>query len=181
MTRKTRAIAGAGALAVAGALILSGCGGSSFDEPADGGGDGELTSSDEAITLLIGTSGDAETDAVTEAVAAWSEESGVEAEVKVATDLPQELSQGFAAGDPPDLFYLAPEALAGYAGNGSLKAYGDLLENKDDFYPSLVENFTFEDEFYCAPKDFSTPRSRHQQGTVGCRGSHGRRHSDDVG
>ncbi len=156
MTRKTRAIAGAGALAVAGALILSGCGGSSFDEPADGGGDGELTSSDEAITLLIGTSGDAETDAVTEAVAAWSEESGVEAEVKVATDLPQELSQGFAAGDPPDLFYLAPEALAGYAGNGSLKAYGDLLENKDDFYPSLVENFTFEDEFYCAPKDFSS-------------------------
>jgi len=156
MTRKTRAIAGAGALAVAGALVLSGCGGSSFDEPADGGGDGELTSSDEAITLLIGTSGDAETDAVTEAVAAWSEESGVEAEVKVATDLPQELSQGFAAGDPPDLFYLAPEALAGYAGNGSLKAYGDLLENKDDFYPSLVENFTFEDEFYCAPKDFSS-------------------------
>ena len=156
MTRKTRAIAGAGALAVAGALILSGCGGSSFDEPADGGGDGELTSSDEAITLLIGTSGDAETDAVTEAVAAWSEESGIEAEVKVATDLPQELSQGFAAGDPPDLFYLAPEALAGYAGNGSLQPYGDLLENKDDFYPSLVENFTFEDEFYCAPKDFST-------------------------
>ena len=156
MTRKTRAIAGAGALAVAGALILSGCGGSSFDEPADGGGDGELTSSDEAITLLIGTSGDAETDAVTEAVAAWSEESGIEAEVKVATDLPQELSQGFAAGDPPDLFYLAPEALAGYAGNGSLMPYGDLLENKDDFYPSLVENFTFEDEFYCAPKDFST-------------------------
>ncbi len=155
MTRKTRAIAGTGALAVAGALILSGCGGSSFDEPADGGG-GELTSSDEAITLLIGTSGDAETDAVTEAVAAWSEESGVEAEVKVATDLPQELSQGFAAGEPADLFYLAPEALAGYAGNGSLRAYGDLLENKDDFYPSLVENFTFEDEFYCAPKDFST-------------------------
>jgi multiple sugar transport system substrate-binding protein len=156
MTRKTRAMAGAGALAVAGALVLSGCGGSSFDEPADGGGDGELTSSDEAITLLIGTSGDAETDAVTEAVAAWSEESGVEAEVKVATDLPQELSQGFAAGDPPDLFYLAPEALAGYAGNGSLQPYGDRLENKDDFYPSLVENFTFEDEFYCAPKDFST-------------------------
>lgn len=157
MTRKTRAMAGAGALAVAGALVLSGCGGSSFDEPAGGGGgDGELTSSDEAITLLIGTSGDAETDAVTEAVAAWSEESGIDAEVKVATDLPQELSQGFAAGEPADLFYLAPEALAGYAGNGSLQPYGDLLENKDDFYPSLVENFTFEDEFYCAPKDFST-------------------------
>ncbi len=157
MTRHTRrALLGAGALLVTGTLALTGCGGSGFEEPAGTGDAGDLTSSDDAITLLIGTSGDAETDAVTEAVAAWSEESGVEAEVKVATDLPQELSQGFAAGDPPDLFYLAPEALAGYAGNGSLKAYGDLLENKDDFYPSLVENFTFEDEFYCAPKDFST-------------------------
>ncbi|SFS17822.1 multiple sugar transport system substrate-binding protein [Microbacterium sp. cf046] len=157
MTRKIRVLAGAGALTVTAALVLSGCGGSGFDDSGDAGsGDGGLTSSDDAITLLIGTSGDAETDAVTEAVAAWSEESGVDAEVKVATDLPQELSQGFAAGDPPDLFYLAPEALAGYAGNGSLQPYGDLLENKDDFYPSLVENFTFEDEFYCAPKDFST-------------------------
>ena len=49
-----------------------------------------------------------------------------------------------------------PTAIAGYAGNGSLSAYGDELENKDDFYPSLVENFTVDGEFYCAPKDFST-------------------------
>ena len=157
MTRHTRrALLGAGALLVSGTLALTGCGGSGFEEPAGTGDAGDLTSSDDAITLLIGTSGDAETDAVTEAVAAWSEESGVEAEVKVAADRPQELAQGFAAGDPPDLFYLPPEDVAGYAGNGSLKAYGDLLENKDDFYPSLVENFTFEDEFYCAPKDFSS-------------------------
>ena len=156
MTRKTRAIAGAGALAVAGALVLSGCGGSSFDEPAEGGGDGELTSSDDALTILIGSSGEAETAAVEDAVAAWSEESGVEATVQVANDLSQQLSQGFAGGSPADLFYLAPELLAGFAGNGSLVAYGSQLENVDDFYPSLVENFTIDDEFYCAPKDFST-------------------------
>jgi multiple sugar transport system substrate-binding protein len=36
------------------------------------------------------------------------------------------------------LFYLGSDQLAGYAENGSLKAYGDLLSNKDDFYPSLV-------------------------------------------
>jgi multiple sugar transport system substrate-binding protein len=157
MTRKTRAIAGAGALAVAGALVLSGCGGSSFDEPAgDGGGDGELTSSDEGLTLLIGSSGEAETAAVEDAVAAWSAESGVDATVQVANDLNQQLAQGFAAGSPPDVFYLTDDVLAGYAGNGSLVAYGDQLANKDDFYPSLVENFTVDDEFYCAPKDFST-------------------------
>lgn len=160
MTRqKTRTALAAGALLLTGTLALTACG-SGFDDSAgnDGGGgdSGELTSSDDALTILIGSSGDAETAAVEEAVAAWSEESGVEASVQVANDLPQQLSQGFAAGSPPDLFYLATEALAGYAGNGSLVAYGDLLENKDDFYPSLVQNFTVDDQFYCAPKDFST-------------------------
>lgn len=158
MTRHTtRTLVGAGALLITGALALTGCG-SGFDDGGgtDGGGDGELTSSDDALSILIGSSGDAETEAVESAVAAWSEESGIEASVQVANDLPQQLSQGFAAGSPPDLFYLATEALAGYAGNGSLMPYGDLLSNADDFYPSLVENFTFEDEFYCAPKDFST-------------------------
>ena len=158
MTRHTRrALAGAGALAVAGALVLSGCGGSSFDSGGDAdAGDGELTSSEDALNILIGSSGEAETAAVEEAVAAWSEESGIEATVNVANDLTQQLSQGFAGGSPPDLFYLAPELLAGYAGNGSLVAYGDQIANKDDFYPSLVENFTVDDQFYCAPKDFST-------------------------
>ena len=59
-----------------------------------------LTSSDEAITLLIGSSGDAETDAVTEAVAAWSEESGVEAEVKVATRPASGAFAGLRCGRP---------------------------------------------------------------------------------
>lgn len=156
MTRHTtRALLGTGALLLTGALALTACG-SGFTDDTAGGGDGELTSSDDALSVLIGSSGEAETAAVEEAVAAWSEESGIDAEVQVASDLPQQLSQGFAAGSPPDVFYLATEALAGYAGNGSILPYGDLLENKDDFYPSLVENFTFEDEFYCAPKDFST-------------------------
>lgn len=55
-----------------------------------------------------------------------------------------------------DLFYLSTDQIAGFASNGSLQAYGDQLSNKDDFYPSLVENFTVDDTFYCAPKDFST-------------------------
>ncbi|MBW9111484.1 sugar ABC transporter substrate-binding protein [Microbacterium ureisolvens] len=159
MTRHiARATVAAGAFLVTGALVLAGCGSGFDDTEGTGGGaaDGELTSSDEGLTILFGSSGDAETDAVTEAAEAWSEESGIDVEVKVATDQAQELSQGFAGGDPPDLFYLAPEFLAGYADNGSLVAYGDLLENKDDFYPSLIENFTYNDQFYCAPKDFST-------------------------
>ena len=159
MKRHTAARAlAAGAFAASAALVLGGCG-QGFDDGGGGGGDaadGELTSSDESLTLLFGSSGDAETDAVNEAVAAWSEESGVEVEVTAATDQAQQLSQGFAGGDPPDLFYLAPELLAGYADNGSLLAYGDMLENKADFYPALVESFTYDDQFYCAPEDFSS-------------------------
>lgn len=147
-----------GALTASTALVLAGCG-QGFDDGGGGSGgapDGELTSSEDSLTVLIGSSGDAETDAVNEAVAAWSKESGVDAEVVVASDLSQQLSQGFAGGEPPDLFYLASELVAGYAGNGSLKPYGDQLANKDDFYPSLVQNFTVDGDFYCAPKDFST-------------------------
>ncbi|GAA3650451.1 sugar ABC transporter substrate-binding protein [Microbacterium marinilacus] len=153
---KTSRVLGTVAVAASTALLAAGCG-SGFDDtgatPSDGSG-GEASTA--GLNLLIGSSGDAETRAVEDAVAAWSAESGIEANVQVANDLPQQLSQGFAAGSPPDLFYLATEALAGYAANGSLAPYGDRLENRDDFYPSLVENFTYDGEFYCAPKDFST-------------------------
>jgi multiple sugar transport system substrate-binding protein len=156
MTRHSiRTAVGAGGLLAATTLVLAGCG-SGFSDGGSTAGSGELTSSDDALTLLIGSSGDAETAAVEKAVAAWSDQSGVAASVQVANDLPQQLSQGFAAGSPPDLFYLSTDAIAGYAGNGSLQAYGDQLGNKDDFYPSLVENFTIDGTFYCAPKDFST-------------------------
>ena len=50
----------------------------------------------------------------------------------------------------------APTQFAGWAGNGSLAAYGDQLANADDFRPSLVQAFTHDGKFYCAPKDFST-------------------------
>lgn len=157
MRRTTRTTA-LTALLAGTALALTACGGGSgFDEeePAatDGGteegGGGELT-------ILIGSSGAAETDAVTAAVDAWSAESGVDATVNVASDLNQELAQGFAAGSPPDVFYASTDQLAGYVANGSLFPYAADLPNADDFYPSLRENFTVDGEFYCAPKDFST-------------------------
>ena len=153
MQRRTSRWLVAGALATAGALSLSACGSGFSETPS---GDGELTSSDDALTVLIGSSGDAETKAVNEAVAAWASDSGTDATVTVASDLVQQLSQGFSSGKPADVFYLSTDALAGYAANGSLLAYGDQLGNKDDFYPSLVSSFTYDGDFYCAPKDFST-------------------------
>lgn len=134
------------------ALTLAGCGGSGFE---DEGGDGG-TESGGPLSILIASSGDAETKAVKEAVAAWASESGTEAEVSVASDLNQQLSQGFAANNPPDVFYLSTDQMAGYAANGSLHAYGDDLDSKDSFYPALVDAFSVDGSLQCAPKDFST-------------------------
>ena len=155
MHRKHR-LAGIVAGITAVSLTAACGGGSGFeDEEGDGGAQPEQTGP-AAITVLIGSSGPAETDAVTAAAQAWAEESGNTAEVIAATDLNQQLSQGFAAGDPPDVFYMGADTFAENAANGSMLAYASELENADDFYPNLVEAFTFEDEFYCAPKDFST-------------------------
>lgn len=142
------------ALGAAGLLVLTACSGGGFDEGGDSttgtdGGGGSLT-------VLIGSSGDAETDAVTAAVAAWSEQSGVDATVQVASDLTQELSQGFASGDPADVFYVSADSFQAYASNGSLYPYGSELDAADDFYPSLVDQFTYDGDLVCAPKDFST-------------------------
>lgn len=138
---------------------LAACGGSGFSDSAsnnnasDAGG---AAAGSGALTLLIGSSGDAETAAVNEAAAAFGEQEGVTVEVIPASDLNQQLSQGFASGSPADVFYLSTDALAGFAANGSLEAYGDQLSNKDAFYPALVEAFTLDGTFYAAPKDFST-------------------------
>lgn len=142
-----------GAAVLAASLALSACG-SGFSP--SGPTKGAITSSNTALTVMIGTSGEAETAAVKSAVADWSASSGTAASVVAASNLGQQLSQGFAAKKPADVFYLSTDALAGYASNGSLLAYGDQLPNKDDFYPGLVKSFTYNGKFYCAPKDFST-------------------------
>jgi multiple sugar transport system substrate-binding protein len=144
------------AITTASMLALTACGGGSgFSESAEEGGE-QAEATDAPVTVLIGSSGDAETQAVTAAVDGWASESGMEASVIVASDLTQQLSQGFASGEPADVFYLSTDAFAGYAANGSLESYGEDLENQDDYYPALREAFTYEDELYCAPKDFST-------------------------
>ncbi len=145
-----RSLTAAAALTVS-AIALTGCTGSGFDsDPKSSAG------SNGGLTVLIGSSGDAETNGINAAVADWSKASGTNATVTVANDLNQQLAQGFAAKKPADVFYLTPDVFAGYASNGSLLPYADKLENLNDFYPNLLDNYTYEGKVYCAPKDFST-------------------------
>lgn len=143
------------ALAISTSLALAACGGGGFDE---GGSDEPASSGDgpAKLQVLIASSGDAETKAVEDATAAWAEESGNEVEVVVANDIAQQLSQGFAGGNPPDVFYVDAGVFGDYAEAGNLYPYMDQLADADDFYPNLVDSFTLDDQAYCAPKDFST-------------------------
>lgn len=110
----------------------------------------------EKLTILIGSSGDAETSAVQAAADAWGTENDTEVEVIAASDLNQQLAQGFAGGDEPDLFYMGWDQFQTFAGKGFLESYAADLPNAGDFYPELVDTFSSEDVFTCAPKDFST-------------------------
>jgi multiple sugar transport system substrate-binding protein len=107
------------------------------------------------ITALIGSSGPAETYAVNNAARAWEKQTGNKVNVIVASDLGQQLAQGFASGNPPDIFYLGNDQVATYAKAGDLAPL-DSLNNVKSFYPSLKAAYTYKGHLYAAPKDFST-------------------------
>ncbi|MCH8564397.1 extracellular solute-binding protein [Nesterenkonia sp. LB17] len=144
------------AVGLASVLALTACGGDGFEDQETGGDAEEATSAEGSadLVMLIASSGEAETAAVEEAAAEWAEESGNEVEVRVAADMNQELAQGFAGGNPPDIFYLDAAQVAQQATDGNLHAYE--AEDNEDYFPALQEAFTYEDTQWCAPKDFST-------------------------
>ncbi len=145
--RAARAVAAGGLLLAA----LSGCS-SNFGEDETEQDD----SSRQRLTVLIATSGDAETDAVRAAADAYEEESGNTVRVEVAQDINQQLGQAFAGGEPPDVFYVDSSQFANYAEGGSLHPYGEQITDVDDFSPALRRSFTRDGELVCVPKDTSS-------------------------
>jgi len=107
------------------------------------------------VTALIGSSGPAETYAVRNAAKAFTKRTGIQLNVIVASDLGQQLAQGFASGSPADIFYLGNDQVATYAKAGDLAPL-DNLSNVKSFYPSLKAAYTYKGHLYAAPKDFST-------------------------
>lgn len=88
-----------------------------------------------------------------------------------ASDYDAKLNTMFAAGSPPDLFYLASGHLPKMAGMGLLEPLDDRIERDtldtdqawlDEFYPVLIEAFRYdgqrigEGSLYGVPKDFTT-------------------------
>lgn len=152
--RTTRALAAVGAVASLGLAACSSGGG--FDTPAGGGATQAPASGPVTIKFMITSNGPADVKLQQDTVKGWETKTGNKVEVIAASDIGQQLSQGFAAGSPPDLFFTDANVFPTYAKAGNMVAYGDQVTAKDDFYPNLVKTFTYDNKLYCAPKDFST-------------------------
>ncbi len=114
------------------------------------------TSKYKPLTMLIGSSGDAETAAVQAAADDWAKTNKTKVTVTAASDLTQQLGQGFSGGNPPDVFYMSWDQFQTYASKKYLEPYAANQANKGAFYPALTSAFTYNNKFYCEPKDFST-------------------------
>jgi multiple sugar transport system substrate-binding protein len=112
-------------------------------------------SSAATLTVLIGSSGPAETYAVNNAITAYQKVTGNKVNLIVASNEGQQLAQGFASGNPPDVFNLGNDQVPTYAKAGDLAPL-DNLKNVKSFYPSLKTAYTYKGHLYAAPKDFST-------------------------
>jgi multiple sugar transport system substrate-binding protein len=86
----------------------------------------------------------------------WPSAPSRAATLNIVPEYDTTLQAALAGGDPPDVFYLNDQRLPDLVEAGALDAGEDQIADADDFYPSLREAFTYNDTFWCPPKDFST-------------------------
>ena len=159
--RVQRILGAAGAAAVL--VTAAACGssgpskssGSSSGGTGGSGGSGGATSG-VTLQVLIGSSGDAETNAVVAAGNAWAAKTGNKVVVTPAKDLTQQLTQSLAGGTPPDIFYVDASKFQGLVKGNALADVGEKITDSSDMYPNLQKAFTQNGQYYCVPKDFST-------------------------
>ena len=108
------------------------------------------------LNFMIASSGPAETNADKAAAAAWGKQTGNKVNVINSSNLVEQLTEGFAGGSPPDIFYAETPMFESMVKQGQLLLSGNLVYPAKDFYPSLVKEYTYNNQFYAVPKDSST-------------------------
>jgi multiple sugar transport system substrate-binding protein len=74
----------------------------------------------------------------------------------------ERLATMYSAGQPPDVFIYNYRRLGNFAEDGAIHPLGDLLDNSDildrsDFYPVVLDAFTYQGALQCLPQNFSSP------------------------
>jgi multiple sugar transport system substrate-binding protein len=155
----------------AGTLILAACGGGDFDPGATDDGDAVDTEGGEGgeeeaapppdeggveLQLMGFSSSPAEDQQLSAILDAYNEQSPNSAVFSPQPEYDTTLQAALAGGQPPDVFYVDSSRLPDFVESGVLASAEGMIEDEDDFYPALVEAFTYNDTFWCPPKDFST-------------------------
>ena len=153
------------------ALVAAACGGDddSSSTETDAPAEGTAAPSDETeapaaadltgvdLTLWGWSSSEAENAALADLVAGFAADTGANAEFQPQAEFDVALQAALASGAPPDIFYIDSNKLPDLADAGVLAPVPDgALTDADDIYDSLRSAFTYEDTWYCPPKDFST-------------------------
>ncbi len=122
------------------------------------GGMPKLVGKTSGVTLnfMIASSGPAETNADKAAATAWGKATGNKVNVINASNLTLQLTEAFSGGTPPDVFYGETPMFESMVKNDQLLQSGPSVDPASDFYPSLVQAYTYDHSFYCVPKDSST-------------------------
>lgn len=109
------------------------------------------------LQLMGWSSSESENKRLQEIIDTWNKNNAdIQVKLNQVPDYDTTLAKALASGEPPDVFYIDSFRFNDLREAGALLAFGDKLTNPDDFYPSLRAAFTYEDQFYCPPKDFST-------------------------
>jgi multiple sugar transport system substrate-binding protein len=118
---------------------------------------GGVSRAQTALTLTGWSSSPAEEAALKSVVEAFNAANpDIQATLNLVPDYDTTLAKDLSGGNPPDVFYVSGERFGDLAKSGQLAAIGDQLTNPDDFYASLKNAFTYDGNFVCPPKDFST-------------------------
>ncbi|CAN5461700.1 ABC transporter substrate-binding protein [soil metagenome] len=129
------------------AVIAAACSDSNFDN-------GDTASTGGSSLQLAGfASSQSEDDALRAILANY--EGGTVA-FNPSPDYDTTLQAALAGGQPPDVFYVNDNRVPDLAEAGVLAPLEGNVSESDDFYPALQEAFSYDGEFYCPPKDFST-------------------------
>jgi multiple sugar transport system substrate-binding protein len=109
------------------------------------------------VRVWTGSSSPVEDKFKQDQVAAFMEANpDVTVDLQILPDYGTQIQAAFAAGDYPEVFTVGQGDFPSRADSGVLADGNDMIEAQDDIYPGLKAAFTWNDDLYCAPKDFST-------------------------
>ena len=139
----TRRTFGLTALGLAVSATLAACS-SNYQEGTEAG----------KMALIVSDAGEAAAEELTEAVKAFTKETKVEVDVKVVSDISQELARGITDNPSVDVVVLNPAQLSSYA--DSLHAWDKSSAAVKDAQPALLTSATRRERISAAPRDVST-------------------------